>query len=89
MNQVTIKDIINNDVRDFSIYNCERSIPSGIDGLKTSQRKVIFGMMKKFPTQEAKVSVVSAGVMEISAYHHGSLDGVIVNMAQNFPGSNK
>lgn len=88
MNQVTIKDIINNDVRDFSIYNCERSIPSGIDGLKTSQRKVIFGMMKKFPTQEAKVSVVSAGVMEISAYHHGSLDGVIVNMAQNFPGSN-
>ena len=88
MNQVTIKEIINNDVRDFSIYNCERSIPSGVDGLKTSQRKVIFGMMKKFPTQEAKVSIVSAGVMEISAYHHGSLDGVIVNMAQNFPGAN-
>lgn len=88
MNQVTIKEIINNDVRNFSIYNCERSIPSGVDGLKTSQRKVIFGMMKKFPTQEAKVSIVSAGVMEISAYHHGSLDGVIVNMAQNFPGSN-
>ena len=88
MNQVTIKEIINTDVRDFSIYNCERSIPSGVDGLKTSQRKVIFGMMKKFPTQEAKVSIVSAGVMEISAYHHGSLDGVIVNMAQNFPGSN-
>ena len=88
MNQVTIKEIINNDVRDFSIYNCERSIPSGVDGLKTSQRKVIFGMMKKFPTQETKVSIVSAGVMEISAYHHGSLDGVIVNMAQNFPGAN-
>lgn len=88
MNQITIKEIINNDVRDFSIYNCERSIPSGVDGLKTSQRKVIFGMMKKFPTQEAKVSIVSAGVMEISAYHHGSLDGVIVNMAQNFPGAN-
>lgn len=88
MNQITIKDIINNDVRDFSIYNCERSIPSGVDGLKTSQRKVIFGMMKKFPTQEAKVSIVSAGVMEISAYHHGSLDGVIINMAQNFPGAN-
>lgn len=88
MNQVTIKEIINNDVREFSIYNCERSIPSGVDGLKTSQRKVIFGMMKKFPTQEAKVSIVSAGVMEISAYHHGSLDGVIVNMAQNFPGAN-
>ena len=60
MNQITIKEIINNDVRDFSIYNCERSIPSGVDGLKTSQRKVIFGMMKKFPTQETKVSIVSA-----------------------------
>lgn len=88
MQTINISDFINNDVRDFSIYNCERSIPSGVDGLKTSQRKVIFGMMKKFPIQEAKVSIVSAGVMEISAYHHGSLDGVIVNMAQNFPGAN-
>ena len=81
-------DFFENEVKNYSIYACERAIPSGIDGLKPSQRKVIFGMQKKFPTQEVKVSIASAGIMEISAYHHGSLDGVIVNMSQSFAGSN-
>lgn len=83
-----LTDFFKADVREFSIYSCERNIASGVDGLKPSQRKVIFGMQKKFNNQEVKVSIASAGVMEISAYHHGSLDGVIVNMAQAFPGSN-
>lgn len=81
-------DFFKDEVRNYSIYSCERAIPSGVDGFKPSQRKVIFGMQKKFPTQEVKVSIASAGIMEISCYHHGSLDGVIVNMAQDFPGSN-
>lgn len=88
MKTKTLTDFFKDEVRDFSIYSCERSIASGVDGLKTSQRKVIFGMQKKFANQEVKVSIASAGIMEISAYHHGSLDGVIVNMAQGFPGSN-
>lgn len=77
-----------NEIRDYSVYACQRAIPSGIDGLKPSQRKVLFGMMKEYPTAEVKVSIASASIMGISAYHHGSLDGVMVNMAQSFPGSN-
>ncbi len=84
----SISAFFRDDVRNYSIYACERQIPSGVDGLKPSQRKVLFGMQKKFPNQEVKVSIASAGIMEVSCYHHGSLDGVIVNMAQNFPGSN-
>lgn len=88
MNKKPLTEFFRDEVRDFSIYSCERNIASGVDGMKPSQRKVIFGMQKKFNNQEVKVSIASAGVMEISAYHHGSLDGVIVNMAQNFPGAN-
>lgn len=88
MKKKALVDFFKDEVRGFSIYSCERSLPSGIDGLKTSQRKVVFGMQKKFNNQEVKVSIASAGIMEISCYHHGSLDGVIVNMAQGFAGSN-
>lgn len=88
MSKVNIKDFFADEVRNYSIYACERAIPSGADGLKPSQRKVLFGMQKKFGNAEVKVSIASAGCMEISAYHHGSLDSVIVNMAQDFPGSN-
>ena len=83
-----VTDVFRDEVREFSIYDCERSIPSGVDGLKPSQRKVIFGMTKKFNNQEVKVSIASAGIMEVSCYHHGDLSGVIVNMAQDFTGAN-
>ena len=87
-NQKRVTEVFRDEVREFSIYDCERSLPSGVDGLKPSQRKVIYGMIKKFPNQEVKVSIASAGIMEVSCYHHGDLSGVIVNMAQDFPGAN-
>jgi DNA topoisomerase-2 len=86
--QKRVTDIFREEVREFSIYDCQRSIPSGIDGFKPSQRKIIFGMQKKFGNSEVKVSIASAGIMEVSCYHHGDLSGVIVNMAQSFPGAN-
>ena len=87
-NQKRVTEVFRDEVREFSIYDCERSIPSGVDGLKPSQRKVIYGMIKKFPNSEVKVSIASAGIMEVSCYHHGDLSGVMVNMAQDFPGAN-
>lgn len=86
--QRNITDFFSNEVRDFSVYACKRAIPSGIDGFKPSQRKILFGMSKEYPTQEVKVSIAAATIMAVSCYHHGSLEGVMVNMAQNFPGSN-
>jgi DNA topoisomerase-2 len=86
---MNIVQYFNTDIRDYSVYACQRAIPSGIDGLKPSQRKVLFGMRKEYPGDaETKVSIASATIMGVSAYHHGSLDGVVVGMAQNFPGSN-
>lgn len=88
MQSKNIVDFFSTDVRSFSVYDCHRSIPSGIDGFKPSQRKIIYGMNKQFRGDEVKVSIAAAATQSISQYHHGSLEGVMVNMAQSFPGSN-
>ena len=74
----------------FSVYDNERSIPNLVDGLKTSLRKILYSAFKRRLTSEIKVAQFSGYVSENSAYHHGeaSLNGAIVNMAQNFVGSN-
>ena len=74
----------------FSTYDCARSIPNMVDGLKISLRKILFSAFKRRLTSEIKVAQFSGYVSEHSAYHHGeaSLNGAIVNMAQNFVGSN-
>jgi DNA topoisomerase II len=87
---VSYTNFINKEMIHFSKYDCDRSIPNVMDGLKTSQRKIIFSAFKRNLTKEIKVAQFSGYVSEHSSYHHGeqSLNGAIVNMAQNFVGSN-
>ena len=88
--QVTFKEFIGKEMIHFSKYDCDRSIPNIMDGLKTSQRKILFAAKKRNLKNEIKVAQFSGYVSEHSSYHHGeaSLNGAIVNMAQNFVGSN-
>jgi DNA topoisomerase-2 len=74
----------------FSNYDNIRSLPHVMDGLKPSQRKIFWAALKKGLTSEIKVAQLAGYVSEVAAYHHGeaSLNGAIVNMAQNFVGSN-
>ena len=87
---ISYEDFIDNELIHFSKYDCDRSIPNGVDGLKLSQRKILFSAFKKKLHQEIKVAQFSGYVSEQSGYHHGeaSLNGAIVNMAQDFVGSN-
>jgi DNA topoisomerase-2 len=87
---VKFEEFINNEMIHFSTYDCARSIPNMVDGLKTSLRKILFSAFKRNLKSEIKVAQFSGYVSEHSAYHHGeaSLNGAIVNMAQNFVGSN-
>ena len=84
------EQFINNEMIHFSTYDCARSIPNMVDGLKISLRKILFSAFKRKLTSEIKVAQFSGYVSEHSAYHHGeaSLNGAIVNMAQNYVGSN-
>ena len=88
--EVPYEDFISQEMIHFSKYDCERSIPNGIDGLKTSQRKILFTCLYRKLVSEIKVAQLGGAVSEKSRYHHGeqSLYGAIVNMAQNFVGSN-
>lgn len=86
---VSFKEWTDTELRPFSVYDCERSV-SGVDGLKPSQRKVLYAARKRNMVGEVKVAQFAGYVSEHSAYHHGeaSLNKTIVGMAQEFPGSN-
>lgn len=88
MIQEKLTDFYAGPVREYSVYACERAIPSGIDGLKPSQRKIVYGMIKLYPKEEIKVSIAAASIISVTAFHHGSLDATMTKMAQCFPGSN-
>lgn len=88
---VTYEDFIHKGLIHFSNYDLERSIPNMMDGLKISQRKIMFACLKRNLTdKEIRVAQLASYVSEHSAYHHGeaSLQGAIIGMAQNFVGSN-
>jgi len=87
---VSYEDFINKELIHFSKYDCDRSIPNLMDGLKISQRKIIFAAFKKNLSTEIKVAQFSGYVSENSCYHHGeaSLNQAIKGMAQNFVGAN-
>jgi DNA topoisomerase-2 len=87
---IPYEDFINKELIHFSKYDCDRSIPNLMDGLKISLRKILFSAFKKNLTTEIKVAQFSGYVSEHSCYHHGeqSLNQAIKGMAQNFVGSN-
>lgn len=88
--QLAVTDFIHRDMANFSAEDIKRSIPHVADGLKPSQRKVIYACLKKNLVNDMKVAQLSGYVAEQTAYHHGeaSLQGTIVNLAQNFVGAN-
>jgi DNA topoisomerase-2 len=87
---VSYEEFVNRELIHFSKYDCDRSIPNLMDGLKISQRKIVFAGFKMNFNKEIKVAQFSGIVSKESGYHHGeaSLNVAIVGMAQNFVGSN-
>ena len=87
---VSYEEFINRELIHFSKYDCDRSIPNLMDGLKISQRKIMFSGFKMNLNKEIKVAQFSGYTSKESGYHHGetSLNGAIVGMAQNYVGSN-
>lgn len=89
--KVTCEEFINKDFIHFSNYDIERSIPSICDGLKISQRKILYScILRNLFKEELRVSQLAGYVSVDSAYHHGeaSLQAAIVGLAQDFVGSN-
>jgi DNA topoisomerase-2 len=87
---VTYEDFVNKELIHFSAYDVRRSIPSVCDGLKVSQRKIMYSCFKKAWSKECRVAQLAAFVSETSVYHHGeeSLNHAIICLAQDYVGSN-
>ena len=90
---MSISNFLNGEMIKFSHADCARSIPSGIDGLKESQRKILYAVRKRklnFNSKSLKVAQLSGYTAEHSNYHHGeqNLQDTIVGMASGFPGTN-
>lgn len=91
--EITFDDFCDIDLALASYDTCERSIPSVVDGLKPSQRKVIytfFNMSKEKANTSTKVFQITGKVADFASYHHGdaSLNETITKMGQDFVGSN-
>jgi DNA topoisomerase-2 len=76
-NAVSYEDFVNKEMIHFSNADNIRSLPSAVDGLKPSQRKVLYACFKRKLKSEIKVAQLSGYCAEHTAYHHGeaSLQG--------------
>lgn len=87
---VSYDSFIDNRLKLFSLADNIRSISSVYDGLKPSQRKVVFAAFKRKLKDRIKVEQLAGYISEHASYHHGgaSLIGTIVKLAQDYVGSN-
>jgi DNA topoisomerase-2 len=87
---LSYQDFVNKELVQFARYSVMRSVPSVMDGFKPGQRQVMFCCIKRNLRHDVKVAQLVGYVGEHSAYHHGeaSLSSTIVNMAQDFIGTN-
>jgi DNA topoisomerase-2 len=89
--RMTISRFVDTEMHDFSMETITRAIP-GLDGLKESQRKVLFAVIQKTAknNQEIKIAQLGAYAAEVTAYLHGekSIQDTCNKMTHSFVGSN-
>ena len=87
---ISYDDFVNKELILFSVADNLRSIPSVVDGLKPSQRKVIYTAFYQNVKKDMKVVELAGHVSGLTNYAYGesSLQQTIVALAQNFVGSN-
>lgn len=89
MTQISITSFVENEIKQFSLINSIRGIPLLTDGLKPSQRKVLYaGINGKKEFLEADRFAALAAAM--THYHQGSqnLEEVVTNMTMGWVGKN-
>jgi DNA topoisomerase-2 len=82
----TVTEYINNEYKDYSKYVLySRAIPHLIDGMKPSQRKILYTAIKT-AKKKIKTASLSGNTISQGNYHHGdaSLNEAIIKMVQPF-----
>lgn len=83
---INIEEFFKENFTDFSAYASYRALGSALDGLKNSQRKVIYTLMNTSGNAKEKVSRLASIVGLKTEYLHGeaSLESVIVTGVRHF-----
>jgi len=91
MKALRIRDFINSGLKEFSRHDNVRSIPRLSDGFKESQRKAMWGMLRRGEhADEIQVERCAAVCSAETLYHHGtgSMESTLIGLATNYAGSN-
>lgn len=85
-----IADFIDMGFREYVNYDNMRSLPHLMDGLKITERKILFAFVDHIGYQSIVVDKAGMRAADLSNYQHGatSMVSVLVNMNQDFPGTN-
>lgn len=90
MTEKSITEFLSEEYKEFAMYTIEnRAIPSVIDGLKVSNRKIVHvsnNIWKTGNEKTLKVFQLAGKIASDCYYHHGnvSLENAIITMAQKF-----
>lgn len=87
--KVSLSTMIDKEVWSFHRENVERSLPSMLDGQRTTHRKILYAMGNR-PNTKLQVGLLSGFIASNSYYHHGStsIESALVTMARGTVGEN-
>lgn len=88
---IRIADFMTNEWVQYADYDNRRKLPHIMDGLKITQRKVMYtATLLPKNDKPIRVSQFASEAAKVTAYHHGeaSMLDTVVNLAQDYPGSN-
>ena len=100
LKEVPISQFVDQELIKYSFENVIRAIPEAMDGMKDSQRKAFYAILKKLKKKSTKkmgdkapklkIEQISNYAASVTNYKHGanSLSDTMFRMARNFVGAN-
>ena len=88
MTQINTEHFFQNEYSAFAAYDLIRKIAHVADGLKNASRKIVHYSLQNNLNSFQKVTNLAAAIQQATEYLHGSLEGTVVNVTQDFVGAN-
>lgn len=87
--RISLEDVVEREYKEYQIYTLmDRALPHIIDGLKPSQRRILYILYKNAGKGLQKVSSAAGLVLHLHPHGNVSVEGSIVKLAQDFTFSN-
>ncbi len=85
LSSISLDKIVKKEYRDYQIYTLmDRAIPYLQDGLKPSQRRILYTLWRNQSKGLAKVSSLTGLVLTLHPHGPASIESAVVNLAQDF-----